>query len=454
MRKQIILAVLIFIPRPILAQTLLQSNQCSTAAAGSIACAYTNPVASSHLLWAAVMTSGVQSVTDNNGNSWNLFPAPLGTFPFSYGHSTAVWYVCSSNAGATTVTASGVGASYAGVIIGEVSGVGGPLGGPFSCVDAYATAGPFALGSSPASITTLASVTSGTEYFIAMLSDVTSLHTFTAGTGYTIQQDIELGGLGSLAVEDNNTRTGLSGTQTATMNYDSSVPGGGMFGFIPAPNSAAPLVQYAAFIEPQGGFSTFSFTTSTAQTAGNLNVVLVSYCQVGACSGGVDPATVTDSNHNSYTCPINTFGGTNRTEQICYAYNIAGGPNTVTVTATIPFDMFYPVAILGEFSGVISASDPLDVASTTGNIVGPNFVVGPVTTTAPRDLLVGATACMGNYKIISPAFKLCPAMAGYGIASSAGSYTMSWPFDSGCGGQGIAAFFTTGGRLRHQAQVY
>jgi hypothetical protein len=64
-----------------------------------------------------------------------------------------------------------------------------------------------------------------------------------------------------------------------------------------------------------------------AQTAGNLNIVVVGWNDTVATV-----QSVKDSKGNLYTLAIGPTSGTNVRQSIYYAANIVGGQNTVTVT--------------------------------------------------------------------------------------------------------------------------
>ena len=64
----------------------------------------------------------------------------------------------------------------------------------------------------------------------------------------------------------------------------------------------------------------------TAQTAGNLNIVVVGWNDTSAAV-----KSITDTRGNSYTLAVGPTAGTALTQSIYYAKNIAGGSNTVTV---------------------------------------------------------------------------------------------------------------------------
>ena len=126
-----------------------------------------------------------------------------------------------------------------------------------------------------------------------------------------------------------------------------------------------------------------------AQTAGNLNVVVVGWSDaVSAVS------TVRDSAGNSYALavgPTVNTGGV--TQAIYYAKNIvAAGAGANTVTVTFNRSASFPDIRVMEYSG-LDLNNPLDGAA---GAVGSNAAAdsGAVTTTAGNDLLVGANTVM------------------------------------------------------------
>jgi phosphodiesterase/alkaline phosphatase D-like protein len=151
----------------------------------------------------------------------------------------------------------------------------------------------------------------------------------------------------------------------------------------PAAASIA-FVQFASAV-PQSSPTSVPVTYAQAQSAGNLNVVVV-----GWNNSGGQTVTVTDSKGNTYVPAVGptVFGGF-ATQSIYYAANIAAaaaGTNTVTVTfsAAAPF----PDIRLAEYRG-IATSNPVDGAvaaqgsSTTSSS-------GALVTTNGNDLLVAA----------------------------------------------------------------
>jgi hypothetical protein len=134
----------------------------------------------------------------------------------------------------------------------------------------------------------------------------------------------------------------------------------------------------AASAAPQTPMVVVPIAFATAQTPGNLNVVV----------GGVNDTTssvqsVQDSAGNTYVLAIGPTMGIGLQQSIYYTTTIAGGPTTVTVT----FDQSAasPHVRILEYSGV-NALDVTAAASGTGTVADS----GPATTTGPDELIVGA----------------------------------------------------------------
>ncbi len=132
---------------------------------------------------------------------------------------------------------------------------------------------------------------------------------------------------------------------------------------------------------PQTASASVAVTYSTAQTAGNLNLVAVGWNDITSTV-----STVTDSNGNSYALAVGPTTGTGLRQSIYYAKNIAGGSNTVTVNfnqAAASVD----VRVL-EYAG-LDPANPLDkTAGAAGS--GTNASSGAATTTAANELIFGA----------------------------------------------------------------
>jgi hypothetical protein len=129
---------------------------------------------------------------------------------------------------------------------------------------------------------------------------------------------------------------------------------------------------------PQSSTATVSVTFPGAQTAGDLNIVVVGWNDTTATV-----QSVKDSAGNTYNPAIGPTSGTGLQQSIYYASNIVGGSNTVTVTFS-QAAAFPDVRIL-EYRGVTT----LDAtAGASGNSATANS--GPATTTVANELIFGA----------------------------------------------------------------
>ena len=127
--------------------------------------------------------------------------------------------------------------------------------------------------------------------------------------------------------------------------------------------------------------STLVVAYPAAQTAGNLNIVVVGWNDTASTV-----KSVTDSRGNGYLLAVGPTAGTALTQSIYYARSIAGGSNTVTVTFNRT--AAYPDVRVLEYSG-IDPTSPLDVvAAGVGN--SKNGSTGPAATTALNELIFGA----------------------------------------------------------------
>ena len=124
---------------------------------------------------------------------------------------------------------------------------------------------------------------------------------------------------------------------------------------------------------------------TVAQTAGNLNVVIVGWNDSAA-----QVRAVADTRGNAYQLAVGptVLSGT-ISQSIYYAKNIAA-PTLATNTVTVNFTAAatYPDIRILEYSGVDSVSPVDTVAGTTGN--GAISSSGAATTKNGVDLLVGA----------------------------------------------------------------
>jgi hypothetical protein len=195
----------------------------------------------------------------------------------------------------------------------------------------------------------------------------------TAATGVTVVSSTSITATtaahtaGTVNVVVTNTDA-QSGTLTNGYTYTTST--GGSIAFVQV-NSATPQTSSAAVM----------LSYVAAQTAGNLNVVVVGWNDTTSTV-----SSVTDSRGNTYAQAGTTVTGSGLRQAIFYAKNIAGGSNTVTVVFN-QAAAFVDVRIL-EYSG-LDTSSPLDVtAGAAGTSAGPSS--GAATTTSANELIFGA----------------------------------------------------------------
>ena len=137
------------------------------------------------------------------------------------------------------------------------------------------------------------------------------------------------------------------------------------------------FAQVAAAV-PQSPTATVNVTYPGAQTAGDLNIVVVGWNDTTATV-----QSVKDSAGNNYHAAIGPTSGTGLRQSIYYAANIVGGSNTVTVTFSQ--SAASPDVRILEYRGVTT----LDVtAGASGSGTAANS--GAATTTVANELIFGA----------------------------------------------------------------
>jgi len=147
---------------------------------------------------------------------------------------------------------------------------------------------------------------------------------------------------------------------------------------------ATPMFVQVAYSVPQIPRSFVPVSYAEAQTAGDLNVVVVGWNDTVA-----SVQSVSDSAGNVYSRAIGPTTGAGLQQSIYYAPNIAGGNNTVTVQFNQP--AVYPDIRILEYQGV-SAVDV--TTGTSGN--GTTASSGTATTKSANELIFGA-ATVGSY---------------------------------------------------------
>ena len=138
--------------------------------------------------------------------------------------------------------------------------------------------------------------------------------------------------------------------------------------------------------------ATVSVSYPGAQTAGDLNVVVVGWNDTTATV-----QSVKDSAGNTYSLAIGPTSGTALRQSIYYAANIVGGSNTVTVTFSQA--AAYPDVRILEYQGVTT----LDVtAGASGSSTSASS--GAATTTSANELIFGANMVATTTKAAGSGF--------------------------------------------------
>src|SRR5690348_9874099 len=129
---------------------------------------------------------------------------------------------------------------------------------------------------------------------------------------------------------------------------------------------------------PQSPTSTVSVTFPSAQTAGDLNIVVVGWNDTTSTV-----QSVKDSAGNAYSIAVGPTVGSGLEQSIYYAANIVGGTNTVTVTFSQA--AAYPDIRILEYKGVttLDAKAGASGSGTTANS-------GSATTNFANELIFGA----------------------------------------------------------------
>jgi chitodextrinase len=155
------------------------------------------------------------------------------------------------------------------------------------------------------------------------------------------------------------------------------------------------LFVQMAYATPQSAQSSIPVTFASAQTAGNLNVIVIGWKDTTAAV-----SSVTDSTGNVYALAVAPKANPGFvTQSIYFAKNIAGASaNTNTVTVRFNVAAQYPDIRILEYSG-LDQVNPIDVtAAAIGNSTAANS--GVATTTNANDLIFGAnTVSTGNASV-------------------------------------------------------
>jgi hypothetical protein len=324
-------------------------------------------------------STNVSSLTDSNGNVYQLAAGPIVTGTISQ----SIYYaknITAAAAAANSVTVAFNGAAnFADVRILEYSGIdpANPLDGSVGSMGNSATTRSGAL-----------TTTNATDLLVG--ANTVASSTTGAGSGFTrrllTQPD------GDIAEDQIVTTTGsynasapLNTAAAWVMQMVAFRAAGSPTTTTPPTPASGPLAYIQGnYAVPQTTETTVTVPYTAAQTAGDLNVVIVGWNDSVA-----NVSSVKDSSGNAYQLAIGpTVLSGGLSQSIYYAKNISAakaGANAVTLTFGTAAS-FPDVRIL-EYSGIDTVS-PVDVvAGTTGNNATSSS--GSVTTTNAADLLVG-----------------------------------------------------------------
>ena len=226
---------------------------------------------------------------------------------------------------------------------------------------------PVSVSISPVSASLL---TGGTQQFTA---------TVTGSRNSAVTWSATSGTVSSSGLYTAPTTTG-SYTVTATSVADTTKSASASGTVTAASAQSVSFVQVAA-ATPRSPQSAVTVVYRAAQTAGNLNVVVVGWNDTTS-----NVTSVSDSSGNAYTRAVGPTIGTGLSQSIYFAKDIVSGSNAVTVTFDQAADN--PDIRILEYAGLNTVS-PLDVtAAAAGN--GSSASSGPATTTATSELILGA----------------------------------------------------------------
>jgi len=167
-----------------------------------------------------------------------------------------------------------------------------------------------------------------------------------------------------------------AGAVTVVVTNPNTLSGSAVNGFVYT-SSTISFISVAA-ATPQSPTRTVAVTYAGAQTAGDLNIVVVGWNDAVSTVQSVQ-----DSNGNTYAVAIGPTTGSGIRQSIYYASNIVGGSNTVTVTFNQPAGN--PDVRILEYRGVSTVDV---VAGASGSSKTPNS--GSATTTSASELIFGA----------------------------------------------------------------
>jgi Fibronectin type III domain len=219
-------------------------------------------------------------------------------------------------------------------------------------------------------------------------------------TGYLVERCLGVGcsnfaQIGSSGTAMTYQDTGLSSLTSYTYRIRASDGAGNLSGYSLAATDTT-LVGNATYAQGNSTTATSANSVSTtytsAQKAGDLNVVFVGWYQATS-----SVQSINDSNGNVYVAAVGpTVNPSGLTQIAYYASNIApAAAGTNTITVTFANSVSYPDVRILEFSGILPAS-PFDAASAAIG-TGATLNSGPISTSTPNELLVASGDVQHTY---------------------------------------------------------
>ena len=138
---------------------------------------------------------------------------------------------------------------------------------------------------------------------------------------------------------------------------------------------------------PQPATGSVAVTYTLAQTAGNLNVVVVGWNDTTSTVSMVSDSL---GNNGTRALAIGPMIGTGLRQSIYYAAGIKAGSNTVTVRFSYERRPSNGQDIRAPEDSGLNNANPLDVRAGAGGGSGTTASSGAATTTSANDLLFGA----------------------------------------------------------------
>jgi hypothetical protein len=216
-------------------------------------------------------------------------------------------------------------------------------------------------------------------------------------------------------------------------------------GYTYAASQGISFAQSNAATRPKNNVASVAATYAVAQSARNLNVVVIGWNDATASI-----SSVTDSSGNSYAPAGSVVHGTALSQAIYYAKNIvAAGAGSNTVTVQFSPGASFPDLRIFEYAGLDTAS-PLDAANgSSGN--GFTASTGSVTTNAANELVIASDTVLS--KTLSPGTGYVPVLltnffdiAEHQITTQKGTFKPSASLDAKTNWVMLAAAFKASGQ--------